>query len=122
MNGAMYMGGFVIECLLKALLLERHPNLSGGAVDPATLSQPDRDAHEMLYSHDLDDMLGFLPEIRTKLETVKGKHGTTRWQDLFDVCTQWTIYARYSSKQASQADAKRFLQTIEEVKEWVRQQ
>ena len=26
-TGAMYMGGFVIECLLKAVLLERHPNL-----------------------------------------------------------------------------------------------
>jgi hypothetical protein len=65
-NGAIYMLGFVIECHLKALLLERHPNLSG-AVDPARLSKSDKEVFGLLYSHELDDMLGFLPEIEKKL-------------------------------------------------------
>ncbi len=121
MNGAMYTGGFVIECLLKALLLERHRNLSG-PVDLGKLSKPDREVHEMLYRHDLDDMLDFLPEIRTKLEKIKSTRGTTQWQDLFDVCSEWTIYARYSSKLANRRDAEQFLNTIEEIKEWPRQQ
>ena len=59
MSGAMYIGGFVIECLLKALLLERHPNLQVG-LDRAKLSASDREVHTLLYSHDLDQMLAFL--------------------------------------------------------------
>src|SRR5579859_7627262 len=55
-TGAMYMGGFVIECLLKALLLERHPNLQS-PVGPAKLSRSDRGAHDLLFSHELDLIL-----------------------------------------------------------------
>ena len=61
-TGAMYVGGFVIECLLKALLLERHPNLIG-SVDPAKLSASDRRLFELLYSHELDEMVLYLPEV-----------------------------------------------------------
>jgi hypothetical protein len=91
-NGAMYMSGFVIECLLKALLLERHPNLQR-PVDPATLSKPDRSVHGLLYSHDLDEMLGFLPEVRSKLESLAGPGGESPWRRFNGVCAQWTVYA-----------------------------
>src|SRR4051812_15718910 len=58
-TGAMYMGGFVIECLLKALLLERHANLQG-PVDPSRLSLSDKEVFRLLYvSHALDEMLIF---------------------------------------------------------------
>ena len=119
-NGAMYMGGFVIECLLKALLLERHPNLQA-AVDPAALSEPDREVHRLLYSHDLDEMLAFLPEVRTRLESVGDERGRSPWPAFRDVCAEWTIYARYSATQAPIAEAHRFLGTVDEVKEWLRQ-
>ncbi|HEY8665837.1 MAG TPA: hypothetical protein VIL86_04185 [Tepidisphaeraceae bacterium] len=120
MNGAMYMGGFVIECLLKALLLDRHPNLHG-AVDRTKLSEPDREVHALLYSHDLDKMLGFLPEVRTKLESITDASGRSQWPSFNDVCEEWTVYARYSTAQAPPAEARRFLDTVEEVKEWLRQ-
>ncbi len=42
-NGSIYMAGFVIECLLKAILLDRHPNLQR-PVDPAKLSASDRES------------------------------------------------------------------------------
>jgi len=118
-NGAMYMGGLVIECLLKALLLDRHPNLQG-AVDPVTLSRPDREAHRLLYRHDLDEMLAFLPEVRTRLESTGNAPGGSLWPAFRDVCAEWTIYARYSTLQAPIAEARRFLRTVGEVKEWLR--
>src|SRR5436309_292518 len=67
-NGAIYMAGFVIECLLKAILLERHPNLQK-PLDPAKLSVSDREVFGLLYRHELDEMLAFLPELEKKLST-----------------------------------------------------
>src|SRR5262245_46861975 len=66
-NGTIYMAGFVLECLLKALLLERHSNL-GKPVDPAKLSSSDREVLNLLYSHSLDEMIVYLPELKSKLE------------------------------------------------------
>ena len=119
-TGARYMGGFVIECLLKALLLARHPNLQV-PVDPATLSRSDREAFRLLYvSHELDAMLGFLPEVETKLKVLRGADGRAVWERFRTVCEQWTVYARYSPKLAKRDDAQAFLQTIREVKQWLR--
>ena len=98
-NGAMYMGGFVIECLLKALMLERHPNLQA-VLDPASLSSSDSRVHRLLYSHELDEMLGYLPEVEKKLKTVGSVNGRSVWHSFRAICEQWTVYARYSTKQA----------------------
>lgn len=117
-TGAMYMGGFVIECLLKALLLERHPNLQG-PVDPATLSKSDREAFQLLYlSHELDAMLGFLPELEVKMRAAP--QGQVVWERFRTICEQWTVFARYSPKLAKKDDAQRFVDTIREVKQWLR--
>lgn len=119
-TGGMYMCGFVIECLLKALLLERHPNL-GKPVDRAKLSPSDREVHSLLYSHDLDDMLGFLPEIEKKLHGVKTKAGESAWRTFTTICEEWTVYARYSTRIAKLDRAEQFIETIEEVKKWLKE-
>ena len=119
-NGAMYMGGFVIECLLKAMLLERHPNLQQ-PVDPAKLSKPDLEVHRLLYSHDLDAMLEFLPEVETKLGAMQSTKGTPVLTRFRAICEEWTVYARYSPKHATiEGDARPFLETIREVKTWLK--
>jgi hypothetical protein len=119
-TGAMYVGGFTIECLLKALLLERHPNL-GKPVDPATLSASDREVLELLYSHELEAMVGFLPEVQTKLESLVNRQGKPVWHDFRTLCEEWTVYARYSPKLAKVEQARRFVDTIREVKEWLKE-
>lgn len=118
-NGAVYLAGFVIECLLKALLLERHRNL-GGKVDPAKLSKSDRDVYGMLYGHDLAEMLMYLPELRTKLADARLRSGRSAWRGVQTICEQWTIYARYSPRQIKPNQAKEFLETVEEVKKWLK--
>jgi hypothetical protein len=119
-NGAIYMAGFVIECLLKALLLERHPNLQK-PVDPAKLSRSDLEVFQLLYSHDLDDMLGFLPELEKKLSGVKTESGLSVWRDLNTICEEWTVYIRYASFAAKLDRAREYLDTVEEVKKWLKQ-
>ncbi|MGB7161227.1 MAG: hypothetical protein WBD40_24420 [Tepidisphaeraceae bacterium] len=119
-TGGIYMAGFVIECLLKALLLERHPNLAK-PVDPAKLSESDRSVHSLLYSHELDDMLGFLPEIEKKLGGVKTKSGDSAWRTFSTICEEWAVYARYSPRIAKLDRARQFIETIEEVKKWLKE-
>ena len=119
-NGAIYMAGFVIECLLKALLLERHPNLAR-PVDPAKLSASDREVFQLLYSHDLDEMRDYLPEIEQKLTDVKTKRGQSVWNAFRDICEEWTVYARYSSKQAKREQGERYLETVDEVRKWLKE-
>jgi hypothetical protein len=119
-NGAIYLAGFVIECLLKAQLLERHPNLQG-RVDPAALSAADAEVFALLYRHDLDEMLVFLRQVREKLLALPaGKNGPV-WPRFRSLCAQWTVYVRYSPKLASIADARNYVSTVQEVKQWLKE-
>jgi len=120
-NGAMYMGGFVIECFLKALLLERFPNLKT-RVSPATLSKRDQEILQLLYSHELDKMLEYLPELQKKLSHSNMQSGGGNvWRRFKEICAHWTIYARYSPRLESLDYAEQYLNTIREVKKWLRQ-
>jgi hypothetical protein len=119
-NGAMYLAGFVIECLLKALLLDRHPNLVQ-PVNPATLSESDREVHALLYGHELDDMLAFLPELEKKLSGIKTRSGRSVWREFNNICEEWTVYARYSPSLAKLDDARRYVDTVDEVRKWLKQ-
>lgn len=118
-NGAMYLGGLAVECFLKALLLERHPNLQG-RVDPAALSSADREAYALLFSHALDEILAFVPEIGRKLQVLAGKDRKPLWPRFWQLCGYWTIYVRYSPKHANIADAREFLGTVTEVRKWLK--
>lgn len=119
-NGAIYMAGFVIECLLKALLLERHPNLQK-KVDPSKLSPSDLEVFGLLYRHDLDDMLEFLPEIETKLSGIRTESGQDLWREFNTICEEWTVYLRYSPKSAKLEHAARYLDAVREVKKWLKE-
>jgi len=120
-NGAMYMGGIAVECLLKALLLERHPNLAG-PVDPARLSKPDREVYTLLFSHALEEMLLFLPDVRRKLGLLTETGKRPIWPRLKMICGEWSIFIRYSPKLASRSDAREFLNTIAEARQWLKTQ
>ncbi len=120
-NGAIYMAGLVIECLLKALLLDRHPNLRAG-IDPARLTSSDKEAFNLIYQrHELDDMCGFIPELEKKLSDVKTKSGLSAWREFENICEEWAIHARYSAQFATLAKARRYLETVEEVKKWLKE-
>ncbi len=119
-NGAIYMGGFAIECLLKALMLERRPNLQS-PVDPAKLSKRDLAVFSLLYRHELDAMIAYVPELEKKLAGIRTPSGRSVWQEFQAICEQWTVFARYSPKNAKLDRAARYLETIKEVKKWLKE-
>lgn len=60
----MYLGGFVVECLLKARLLEKHRWLQTQRTR-TKLSRADERLWNMCYRwHDLTELLVALPEVR----------------------------------------------------------
>jgi len=118
-NGAIYLGGFVLECLLKAKLLERFSWLQS-AGSPEGRGKADGRLWSLCYrSHDLDEILERLPEIIDKLSRVEGRQSSRLIQSLKSMCAQWTIFARYSPYSADIDDARDFLDQIKELKSWL---
>jgi hypothetical protein len=116
-NGAMYLAGFVVELLLKAALLEKHPILQA-ARDPAGLDRGTRRLWQLVYqSHDLEELLAELNEITDRLSSREQSRSTRLTDSLKSVCAAWTIFARYSPHQARKRDAEDMLDTIRELKE-----
>ncbi|HWP41343.1 MAG TPA: hypothetical protein VNL70_10495 [Tepidisphaeraceae bacterium] len=119
-NGIFYLGGFVIECLLKARLVEEYPSVVL-VRDPALLSRQDRAIWDLVFrSHDLDSMLSHLPSLTRKM-AVAHSGGFDALAKLRKICSQWTVFARYSTHSETMEHASRFLQTIRELKRWLKQ-
>lgn len=115
-NGAIYLGGFVVECLLKAKLLEKFAWLQT-ANSAEGRSKNDRHLWSLCYRlHDLDAILGKLPEIEQRLSSMEQRESSRLLQSLKSICAGWTIYARYSPYSADIDDARAFLDQIEELK------
>jgi hypothetical protein len=117
-NGVFYLGGFVLECLLKAMLIEAYPSLLS-IQDVSKLSRTDRIVWGLIFrSHELDVMISYLPGLTRKLAT-RYADGRDLLGDLRRICGQWTIYARYSSQTETMDNAAAFLRTIREIKQWL---
>ena len=116
----MYLGGFVIECLLKAHLLDAYGWLQS-ARSPEGRSTSEQRLWNLCYrSHELDEILDKLPSVTDRLQAAE-REGHSRLLDgLKKLCGQWTIYARYSPRQADIEDAREFLARLKEVKKWLR--
>jgi hypothetical protein len=111
-NGVMYLAGFVVECLLKAQLIERYPWLQHTR-SPELLSQGDRHIWSLCYrSHDLDEILSHLPEVARML----ARPDRNVLSILRGICEAWTIYARYSPHSAKMSEAAEFLAHVKEIK------
>jgi hypothetical protein len=116
LNAAMYLAGFVIECLLKARLLEAYPRLqtAGG---PNVGSEQERNLWYLCYrSHDLDGILDCLPGTLERLANMGQKGDLRLVRSLRAICQQWTIFARYATRMAHRAEASEFIGQIEEIK------
>lgn len=118
-NGALYLGGFVIECLLKAKLLERFHWLQS-AGSPEGRSREDQQLWSLCYrSHNLGDILAHLPTVVARIGRLEQRESSRLMQSLKSVCGQWTIFARYSPYTADIDDARSFLGQVEELKTWL---
>jgi len=119
-NAAMYFGGFVIECLLKAKLLEKYAWLRRH-YDPSQLARNDLELHRLCYKeHNLEGLMIRLSELMNKLardDQNTGRINNGYLRILQRIAADWTIFARYSPKVASCSDARDFVEKVKEIRE-----
>ena len=119
-NGAIYLAGFVIECLLKARLPAKHPWLERH-VDLQGRSREERRLWRLCYQrHALDEILARLPEIHEQISRSPEGAATGLADVLKSVCGRWTMFARYSPKSADISGAREMLDQVKELKEWLK--
>ena len=119
-NASMYLAGFVVECLLKAALLEHYRWLQSAGT-PAGRPEPEREIWFLCYrSHDLTGILERLPGLTRRLASLEQQGQLRLLNKLRSICSEWTIFARYSPRTAEIAEAGRFIEQIEELKPWLK--
>jgi hypothetical protein len=110
----------VIECLLKARLLEQYPSL-GAVRAPDKLSPSDREVWQLIYrSHELDEMLEYMPDVERRLLLADQRDGRGRARALKRICSEWSIFARYSPLSSTMVEAAQFLDDMKELRTWLK--
>lgn len=118
-NGAVYLGRFVVECLLKAKLLEKHPWLEA-VRSPERHGREEQALWSLFYrSHDLAELLERLPEVSANLAEAEKRGHPGIHSALKSICAEWTVHVRYSPHTVDIGKAKQFLDAVEEVKSWL---
>jgi hypothetical protein len=116
-NGAQYLCGFVVEMLLKAQLMRKYPEIAAKRPHEG-MSDDERGIWSLIYrSHDLDEMLGRLHEVQRVLERHGRRTGRGYLRHLREICSTWTIYARYSPLTTNMSEARLMLNRVRELKE-----
>lgn len=120
-NGAMYLAGFVVECLLKAELMQCHPWLQSSTCQQAGWTKVQHRLWTLCYrQHDLDEILAHLPSLEQRLRAWDQGMRTRLNRQLREVCGEWTIYARYSPRTATMKEAVQFMDKVKEIRLWLR--
>ena len=118
-NGAMYLGGLAMECMLKARLIETHPDLRTAA-SPDQLPPEQRPLWSLCYQrHDLQALVERLPIIVRRIQAAEQHGGSRRIHTLRSICGRWTIFARYSPRQATIREAREFLHDVKDLRPWL---
>ncbi|MFT3787223.1 MAG: hypothetical protein QM770_13815 [Tepidisphaeraceae bacterium] len=119
-NGALYLLGISLEIVLKAKMLGRYRSILSGP-RPAAADDQSRVIYDLFWrSHDLPAMVVHLRDLVIALEKKDELLKTDHARTLRQVASQWTIYARYSSRQAALAEAERMLDQVRVLKEILR--
>ncbi|MBI3830727.1 MAG: hypothetical protein HY291_14495 [Planctomycetes bacterium] len=119
-NAAMYLGGFVLECILKAKLMEKFAWLQSMGL-PQRRSQDDQRLWSLCYrSHNLGEILERIPEVFDRIAQFEQQDRTQLAQSLKKLCARWTIYARYSTQMTGCTEATQFVDQIQEIRKCLR--
>jgi hypothetical protein len=115
-NGVQYLGGFVIELLLKAQLVRQFESTSRGRRSDS-MSPQERRIWNLFFTHDLTEILDRMPEFEALIAKKGERDGRPYQATLRIICHTWTVYARYSPQTSNIGEARDWLERIRELKE-----
>lgn len=118
-NGVVYLGGFVVEILLKAQLARKYPSISKRHFHSIqSAGKDEQEIWSLIWRrHDLDGMLNYMPELKVALSAQARPDGVNYFGHLMYVCSVWSIYLRYSPKNLTSSEASTFLNRVQSLKE-----
>jgi hypothetical protein len=113
-RGAMYLGGYAIECKLKAQLLDYYAcETLTELADAIERRFGERPQLTTVRGHGIEYLFGCLPDSRERL-----RQNRDRELDL-TVCNRWQTAWRYWSDAGRQEEATHFLQSVDRVFVWL---
>lgn len=99
-RAALYLGGFAIECLLKAALWDR---------------RRESRVRDLLFSHDLTALL----EVNSRLAAALRADRQNRYEQFVRLST-WNVKVRNNPGRIDQEDADDFMRRLKELRRWLR--
>lgn len=95
-NATVYMGGLVVECLLKAILLRE------GRLPP-------RDP--LYFSHDLHALL------RASVDATDAVSQNKEYTRAFQQVARWGVWVRYVPRRFTAQETERFIKRVKEIRQ-----
>ena len=111
-RGAMYMGGYAVECLLKVKLMQIYDCQNLRALDDALRQRSILPEHRTVFTHQLEDLLRLAPGYNRLIQN-------RDILSLFNKVNQWVPSWRYTSKKANRREATEFITSIERFMRWI---
>ena len=111
-RGAMYIGGYAVECLLKVKLMQTYGCQNLRALDDVLRQRSILLAHRTVFTHRLEDLLRLAPGYNRLIQN-------RDILSLFNKINQWMPSWRYTSKQANRREATEFITAIERFMHWI---
>jgi hypothetical protein len=107
-RGAMYLGGYAIECKLKSIAMEVY-----GCWTFDQLADEWQVSEDVVYSHGLEALATRLPLYN------RMKKDSKTWRDFAGLVNRWRPSWRYDPKDWSVDAAETFLDAVDRVYKWL---
>lgn len=111
-RGAMYLGGYGVECLLKKKLMERFGCDHLLELEDELHRRGVLSVQATVITHHLEQLLRLAGGVD------RMRQNRSAWAQ-FNLVNQWLPAWRYSAKPASRGDAEDFVEAVEATMHWI---
>ena len=111
-RGAMYIGGYAVECLLKTKLMHIYDCKNLSELEDLLRQRSILSAHRTVFTHQLEDLLRLIPGYGRMIQN-------RDILSLFNKVNRWMPNWRYTSKFADRGEATEFMTAIERFMQWI---
>jgi HEPN domain-containing protein len=111
-RGSMYMGGYAVECLLKAKLMRTFECRKLDEFEDRLRERGILPEHGSVYTHHLE----LLTRLTGGIDRLR--RDATNWR-MFTLANQWVPAWRYSANRSKKEDAENFLEAVERTTHWI---